>query len=131
MINTKKVGRYRSMMKKVMMFTALSILVTALAIPAGFAQITQTKDGVNKIILKGKVDNMQMLGGYYIKGENPPGEFMIVNKNDKVFEKLMKSKKTIKIEGTLKGAEWVTVEKINGKKYTAESPGKEAAGKAK
>jgi hypothetical protein len=115
------------MVKKVMVFVALSLLVAALAVPACVAQITTTKEGVNKIVLKGKVDHMQMLGGYFIKGEDPPGEFMIVNKNDKVFEKLMKSKKTIKIEGTLKGAEWVTVEKINGKKYTAETPEKGVA----
>ncbi len=117
------------MVKKVLLFAALSLLVTALAVPAAFAQITKTKEGVDRIVLKGKVDYMQMLGGYYIKGENPPGEFMILNKNDKVFDKLMKSKKTIKIEGTLKGADWVTVEKINGKKYKAESPGKETTAK--
>jgi hypothetical protein len=114
------------MMKKVILFSALSLLVAALAIPACLAQITQTKEGVNKIVLKGKVGFMQMLGGYFIKGEDPPGEFMIVNKNDKVFEKLMKSQKTIKIEGTLRGAEWVIVEKIDGKKYTPETPEKAA-----
>ena len=119
------------MFKRVVAVVAVSLMVMGTAVPACFAQITKTKDGVDRIVLKGKVDYMKMLGGYFIKGENPPGEFMIVNKNDKVFEKLMKSKNTIKIEGTLKGGEWVTVEKINGKKYTAESPVKGATGTAK
>jgi hypothetical protein len=119
------------MFKRVVAVVAVSLMVMGSAVPAGFAQITKTKEGVNKIVLTGKVDYVKTLGGYYIKGENPPGEFMIVNKNDKVFDKLMKSKKAVKIEGTLKGTEWVTVEKINGKKYTAESPGKEATGTAK
>ncbi len=56
--------------------------------------------------------------GYYVQGEDPPGELLIVNPNAKQLASLMKKGNTVKIEGyrTI-SADRLFVEKIDGKKY--------------
>jgi hypothetical protein len=71
-----------------------------------------------KVTLTGKIGFMQNLGGYFLKGENPPEESMIVNQNKKVLETLFKSQKTITVVGHYTiGADHLFIEKIDGKPY--------------
>jgi|WetSurMetagenome_2_1015567.scaffolds.fasta_scaffold270511_1 hypothetical protein len=71
--------------------------------------------------IKGTIDFNERLGGYFIRGEQPGGEFFITNQNAKVLKKLKQSGKTVTIEGRAseKGAEYFAIEKIDGKKYSA------------
>ena len=82
------------------------------------------KKAIKKITVKGKVNYQKGLGGFFINGEDPFGEFMIVNPNPGLLEELKKEGKTILIEGHLTmGADYLFIEKIDGKPY----PGKKGA----
>ncbi len=78
----------------------------------------QTKASTETI--QGTIDFMESLGGYFIRGQNPGGEFFIVNQNPKVLKALKESGKTVTIQGhvTSQGAEYFFIQKIDGKKYT-------------
>ncbi len=76
------------------------------------------KKAIEKIIIKGKVNFQKSLGGFFVMGEDPFGEFMIVNPNPGLLEELHKKAKTILIEGYLTiGADHLFIEKIDGKPY--------------
>jgi hypothetical protein len=82
--------------------------------------------------IKGTIDFNERLGGYFIRGEEPGGEFFITNQNPKALKKLKQSGKTVTIEGRAseRGAEYFTIEKIDGKKYSAaKAAAKEPASK--
>jgi hypothetical protein len=105
----------------------LSAMVLALAATACFAQAAAPegkKEAPRTASIKGTIDYMKDLGGYYVRGVEPGGEWMIVNQNAAVLKKLMKSKKTVTITGTLKGAEFLTIQTIDGKPYTGKAPSK-------
>jgi hypothetical protein len=74
----------------------------------------------------GTIDYMEQLGGYFIRGENPGGEFFIVNQNPAVLKALKESRKSVKIQGYTdkRGAEYFFIQKIDGKKYKAATPKK-------
>jgi hypothetical protein len=112
--------------KRMMLSIIMCLLAMTIALQVAFAQgqAQDTKKGEFKITIKGKIQHMEQLGGYYLLGENPGGEFMIVNQNPKVLGTLMKSKKTVTVEGSLKGAEWLTIEKIDGKLYSGKAASK-------
>jgi hypothetical protein len=83
-------------------------------------------DTMERIIVKGKIVNRAAFGGYYVQGEDPVGEFFIVNQNARVLKSHMTKGKAIKIEGRLTiSADHLFIEKINGKKYSGD--GKPAA----
>jgi hypothetical protein len=71
------------------------------------------------VVVTGKIAFMKQLDGYIVNGKDPAGEFIIVNQNPQVLEKLLKSAKMVKIDGYLRGAEFLTIEKIDGKPYSA------------
>jgi hypothetical protein len=111
--------------KRFILLVAVTMLNLALAAGSGFAQ-GQAKTPASPAkpaaeTLKGTVDYNERLGGYFIRGEEPGGEFFIVNQNPKVLKKLKESGKTVTIEGhtTKSGAEYFFIEKIDGKKYSA------------
>ena len=106
--------------KRMILSIALGLLVVAIAGQAGFAQgqAQDTKKGEFKITIQGKIDHMEELGGYFVRGEKPGGEWMILNQNPKVLAEFMKSEKTLTIEGRLRGTEWLTIKKIDGKPYS-------------
>ncbi len=82
-----------------------------------------------KVTVQGKILFMKTLGGYFVKGENPSQEMIIVNQNPKVLDKFYKSGKKVTVEGYLTiGAEHLFVERIDGVKY---SGAKGASSKAK
>ncbi len=78
-----------------------------------------TKPEGSPITVKGKIEYMERLGGYFVHGLEPGGELFIVNQDPKVLGDLMKSGKTLTIEGRIiRGAEYLFIEKIDGKPYT-------------
>ena len=71
-----------------------------------------------KVTVKGKIGYMKNISGYVIQGEAPPDELFIVNQDPKLLETLMKSGKTMTIEGHYTiGADHLFIEKIDGKAY--------------
>ncbi len=80
-----------------------------------------------KETIKGTIGFNERLGGYFIQGQEPGGEFFIVNQNKAVLKKLKDKGDPLTIQGHTddKGAEFFFIETIDGKKYTA----KKAAGK--
>ena len=71
-----------------------------------------------KVNVKGKIGYMS--SGYFLKGENPPYIYLIVNQNKPVLKDLMKKGKTVSVEGHLSmGADQLVIEKIDGKAYSS------------
>jgi hypothetical protein len=83
------------------------------------AQEKQNKPAIETI--KGTIDYMAQLGGYFIRGEDPGGELFIVNQNPKTLKPLKESGKSVTIQGytTSQGAEYFFITKIDGKEYKA------------
>jgi hypothetical protein len=111
--------------KKMMMSILMILLFATIAVGTCFAQgQAQPMKEPRVISLQGKIEFMDQLGGYYVQGVKPGGEWMILNQNPEVLKKYMESKKTLTIEGTLRGTERITIMKIDGEQYTAEKPAK-------
>jgi hypothetical protein len=71
-----------------------------------------------KVTIKGKIGYMKNISGYVVQGEAPPDQLFIVNQDPKLLEALMKSGKTVTIEGHYTiGADHLFIEKIDGKPY--------------
>ena len=104
----------------VLVLTAISFFALA-----GCAQQSAQSPGTGvmklegtKVIVKGKVGYMKNSNTYVIKGEAPPDELFIVNPDPKLLETLMKSGKTVTIEGHYTiGADHLFVERIDGQAY--------------
>jgi copper chaperone NosL len=105
--------------KRMMLSVLLSLLVASIAAGTCFAQgqAQQPMKEPRTITLQGKIEYMDMLGGYYVRGVKPGGEWMILNQNPEVLKGYMESKKTLTIEGTARGTERITIKKIDGKEY--------------
>ena len=98
----------------------LAVLVVSLVACSGINQkpTETTKPEGSPITVKGKIDYMKNLGGYFVMGDVPAREYFIMNMNPKVLEELYKSGKTITIEGRIvRGAEYLFIDKIDGKTY--------------
>jgi hypothetical protein len=123
-------------MRRTTLVIALPLLFLALAAGAGFSQDQAKASGTAadtaKETVKGTIDFNERLGGYFIRGQEPGGEFFIVNQNPTVLKKLKESGKSVTIQGhtTSTGAEYFFIEQIDGKKYSAgKTSGKEAVPK--
>jgi len=78
---------------------------------------TTKLDGI-PITIKGKIDYMKNLGGYFVLGDVPAREYIIMNENLKVLGELHKSGKIVTIEGRIvRGAEYLFIDKIDGQSY--------------
>lgn len=78
-----------------------------------------TKPEGSPITIKGKIDYMKNLGGYFVMGDVPAREYIIMNENLKVLGELYKSGKMVTIEGRIvRGAEYLFIDKIDGQPYT-------------
>ena len=101
-------------------FVALLIAGPCLAQQQGTAPAPATKaEAVQKVMIKGKIAYVKSVG-YVINGEDPAHEFVITNQNPRLLKKLMKSGKSLTIEGHFdKGADRIFIEKIDGKMYKA------------
>ncbi len=98
----------------------LSITVVALVACSTLGQkpAETTKPEGFPITLKGKIDYMKNLGGYFVLGEEPTREYFIMNQDLNVLEALFKSGKTVVMEGRIvRGAEYLFIEKIDGNPY--------------
>ena len=108
--------------KRVILYLSVIAILAYLGCTQGLAQ-NQGKEPVqpegSKFTVKGKINYAKSLGGYFVLGMEPGGELFIVNKDPKVLEELYKSKKVLTIEGRLtpRGAEYLFIEKIDGKDY--------------
>ncbi len=110
--------------KKILVIMLVFSIVAAISIAGCAQRQMQTQQAASaapegpKITIKGKIEFMTNLGGYFVHGEEPGGEFFIMNQNPQVLEGLLKSGKTLVIEGRIvKGAEFLFIEKIDGKAY--------------
>jgi hypothetical protein len=98
-----------------------SILATAFAMDINAFQGGSAASKAPSETVIGTIDYTPSLGGYFIRGENPGGEFFVVNQNPAVLKALKESRKSVKIQGytTSQGAEYFFIEKIDDKKYKA------------
>jgi hypothetical protein len=72
--------------------------------------------------MNGKIVFMKSYGGYLVISEMPHEEYKIINENPKVLGALAKEGKKVEIEGTLpRGAYFLFIEKIDGKKYQGDN----------
>ena len=77
-----------------------------------------TKPEGSPFTVKGKIEYMERMGGYFVHGFEPGGELFIVNQDPKVLGNLMKGGKTLTIEGRIvRGAEYLFIDKIDGQPY--------------
>jgi hypothetical protein len=95
-----------------------SLLVLAVAVHVGFAQMETQGTGGFRVAIKGKIDFSGQLGGYFLRGERPGGQFMIVNQNPTVLENFRQSMKTVVAKGTLRGSTYLTIRTIDGNPYS-------------
>ncbi len=73
----------------------------------------------SSITVKGKIEYMDRLGGYFVHGFEPGGELFIVNQDPRILGDLMKRGKTLTIEGRIvRGAEYLFIERIDGQPYS-------------
>ena len=103
------------------MVIVLSLSIFAMIACSGISQkpAESTKPEGSPITVKGKIDFMKNLGGYYILGDVPAREYFIMNTNPKVLEELFRSGKTLTIEGRIvRGAEYLFIDKVDGQPYT-------------
>ena len=79
-----------------------------------------TKPEGPQMTIKGKIDYMKNLGGYFVRSLEPTGEFFIMNQDPKLLEELFRSGKILTIEGRINlalGAEYLFIEKIDDQPY--------------
>jgi hypothetical protein len=97
------------------------LFIMVVSVTTVFAQKGVANSGsepVPKTKVTGKIAFNQGLGGYYIKADNPPEEYMIKNPNPEVLKKLMESGKRVTIRGSFPGsADILFIERIDGKAY--------------
>ena len=99
----------------------LSLVITTMVACSGLTEkpVMTTNSEGSPISIKGKIEFMKNLGGYFVRSETPAGDFIIVNPNDKLLENLFKSGKTVTIEGRLTiSADHLFIENIDGQPYT-------------
>ncbi len=117
-------------MTRKLVLVVLCLAIAATAAGSALAGGPATGQGVSPgakgqpVTVKGKIAFMQNLGGYIVNGEDPFGEFMIVNQDPQLLEGLLKNGQKVTIEGRLRGAEFLTIEKIDGKPYRGKTASK-------
>jgi hypothetical protein len=118
----KKTKRTLGAMLALVLAIGLSAAACAARQPTATDKSAPTKsEAKDRIVVKGKIAEMRS-AGYYVQGEEPASEFIIVNPNVKQLKSLMKKGNTVKIEGyTTIGADRLFVEKIDGKKYQGDT----------
>lgn len=108
--------------KKCTLLIAAFLILTLAAFPVA-AQKTPggTVSPDEKVTVKGKILYMKSLGGYYLMGEDPPGEMIIENPNPGLLKRLHESGKTVTVKGyNTVGADRFFIETIDGKTYRGE-----------
>ena len=71
-----------------------------------------------KVTIKGTIGYMKSASAYVVQGEAPYHVSFIVNEDPKLLEELMKSGKTVTIDGHYtRGPDYLFIEKIDGTVY--------------
>jgi hypothetical protein len=120
-----EIGRKRIMGSKRIICIIISLLVLSSLSAVNCSQRPAQSPSTSvmslegtKVTVKGKIGYMERLGAYIIRGEDPPDELFVVNQNPKLLEELMKSGKTVIIDGHYTiGADHLFIEKIDGQAY--------------
>ncbi len=110
----------KEMEYKKLMGIILAVSVITFVACSGVAQrpVETANQGGSPLTVKGKIDYMKNLGGYFILGDVPAREYFIENQDPKLLEALYKSGKIVTIEGRIvRGAEYLYIDKIDGKPY--------------
>ncbi len=120
----------RKQMLPIPLFLCIFFLVEGLGIaemkahpqtPAKTQSEPKKEPTTGKVVIEGRIDYMKNLGGYFVRGTKPKREYFIVNQDPDVLEGLKKAGQNLKIEARRgKGAEYLIIEKIDGKPYKAE-----------
>jgi hypothetical protein len=111
-------------MKKKILSMVVILSVMVLAADFGFAggpapekMPAQAEKGMS-VVIKGKVTYTERVDKYFVNGERPLTQLMVVNPNPKLLGQLSKSGKIVSIQGHLAGgADLLFIEKIDGKPY--------------
>jgi hypothetical protein len=97
----------------------LSVVVIVACSGMSHQPAETTRAEGSPITFRGKIAFMENMGGYFVLGDVPTGEYFIMNENPEVLDELYKSGKTVTIEGRIvRGPEYLFIEKIDGKPYT-------------
>ncbi len=113
--------RRKEMLSGVVLSMLFFLLMTGVCIAQGQTNAQNLPGKQEMETIKGTINFNERMGGFFIKGIEPGGEYFIVNQDAKILKKLKKSGKAVVIEGHVGegGAEYFVIEKINGKKYPA------------
>ncbi len=104
--------------KLVQIILSLSIITMVACSGLNQKPAETAKPEGSPITVKGKIEYMDRLGGYFVHGLEPGGELFIVNQDPKLLDGLMKGGKTLTIEGRIvRGAEYLYIDKIDGQPY--------------
>jgi hypothetical protein len=96
----------------VVVFIALAFLWAAPAC----SQPDSTKGSASGVTVQGKFVYLDRIASYMLKGERPMGEWIVVNPDPAVMDELVKSGKSVTVEGYLSGgADRLRIERIDGK----------------
>jgi len=114
-------------MKRNILSIVVILSVVAFATSFGFAGGPAPEQGSAKaakgqpIVVKGKVTFVEKVDRYFVRGENPPTDLIVLNPNPKFLGQLSKSGKIVTIQGRLEGgADLLFIEKVDGKPYRGE-----------
>jgi hypothetical protein len=110
----------KRLMRTIMVLSFITLFVTVACAqrPAQSPITGVMKLEGTKVTIKGKIGYMKSINAYVVQGETPPDELFIVNPDPKLLEELMKSGKTVNIEGHYTiGADHLFVERIDGQTY--------------
>jgi hypothetical protein len=114
-------------LRRLLTLLAAGVLAIALTSSGVLAQAAPQGDGPAAdpqrkgllVTRQVKVNNMKVMGGYYLKGISEV--YKIANQNPEVLEPLVKSGETVTVKAYARG-DLLTIESINGKKYEVQPP---------
>ncbi len=106
----------------------LMVLLTAASVAAAPVPVRaqqsgsggQAKEEAPRLTLKGRITYEKKMEAYMVTGVEPPHEhYFILNANPAVLDPLVQKEAAVSIEGVLpQGAEFIRIEKLNGKPYS-------------
>ncbi len=105
--------------KQVAWIITISLGLLLLLATAG---LTQPKEqgapaALKPVTMTGKIVNSTSYGGFIVIRIKPHEEYKIVNENEKVLREFANKGEPVQIEGRLRGAYFLTIDKIKGQDY--------------
>ena len=103
---------------RIFLVTLLGLSLLVFFSYQSLAQEASSAKAKGVVTLTGKIVSMETFGGYAVITQKPHEEYKIINVNKEILSQLVKEGKPVNIEGTLpRGAFFLQIDKINGKKY--------------